>query len=364
MDNTEWQLLGVYRQEFYQYLEQISKHLWGADEWEYIVALATLEYIGEDECEAVGYDNNAEVLYASIQPLSMGQFQMGLYSDENCLYPLDLDELGYTYDDFWDGGDRRQLEEDGGDDDYYWWNSAQEYTLTSANEVYDTFKYCTLCIDYPTYQDGELNGDSGYDDDDLINQCWKFYSHDSYNCGAECIRTGHAQGSIANLKYGENYFGTRFTDDEYTASSSTNKKSAASEEKSGNFIFSQEKMDRLKANVFVTFSGILFVATFLAFSVARSSRELSREDIRKMNDRRRKNRAGAKDPRDRRRRSRTGRQPTDGNYEPPTPRGDDRERRKRSKKRDGRRSRSRGGRTNRSGSRGREKEKNYRDDDF
>ena len=26
--DTDWELIGVYRQEFYQYIEQISKHLW------------------------------------------------------------------------------------------------------------------------------------------------------------------------------------------------------------------------------------------------------------------------------------------------------------------------------------------------
>ena len=26
--DTDWVLIGVYRQEFYQYIEQISKHLW------------------------------------------------------------------------------------------------------------------------------------------------------------------------------------------------------------------------------------------------------------------------------------------------------------------------------------------------
>ena len=26
--DTSWKLIGVYRQEFYQYIEQISKHLW------------------------------------------------------------------------------------------------------------------------------------------------------------------------------------------------------------------------------------------------------------------------------------------------------------------------------------------------
>ena len=32
--DTEWILMGVYRQEFYQYLEQISKHLWAVDDYE------------------------------------------------------------------------------------------------------------------------------------------------------------------------------------------------------------------------------------------------------------------------------------------------------------------------------------------
>ena len=32
--------MGVYRQEFYQFIEQISKHLWAIDDYEYAVALA------------------------------------------------------------------------------------------------------------------------------------------------------------------------------------------------------------------------------------------------------------------------------------------------------------------------------------
>lgn len=371
LDDTEWLLLGVYRQEFYQYLEQISKHLWGADEWEYIVALATLEYIGDDECEAVGYDNNAAVLYTAIQPLPLGYFQMGLYNDENCLYPLDLDELGYTYDDFW-AGDRRL--EDGGDDDYYWWKSAQEYTLADANEVYDTFKYCTLCLDYPTYQDGELNGDSGYDDDDLINQCWKFYSHDSFTCGAECIRSGHAQGGLTNLKYGQNYFGTGFTDSYYTSSSSSaTVRASGTDEETSKFIFSREKMDRLKANVFVTFSGILFVATLLAFSVARSTRELPKSSLVARNRRRKsRGRESRKDPRsaellensdredtrerDQRRRRSKGRTKSNSEYRPP----DSSKKPKSSRKPDPYTSE----RKSRSRSRSNPVEQNYRTDDF
>lgn len=284
-DGTGWLLLGVYRQEFYQYLEQISKHLWADGTYEYTVALSTLEYIGEDNCEAVGYDENGYVIYAGIQPMELGDFQMGLYLEEDCLYPQDPDSFGYTFDDFFEADDRfRRLDgdENGGDDDYYsWWNGAQEYTLTYANEVYEPFKYCTLCIDYPTYQDGEINGDSGYDDDDLINQCWKFYSHDTFTCGSECIRNGHRQGGMTNLKYGSNYFGTIFYDGSESlyssssgSSSSSQSSSATMESKTGRFSVSPEKLDRLKANVFVTFAGILFIATFLAFAVATSNRDI------------------------------------------------------------------------------------------
>ena len=114
---------------------------------------------------------------------------MALYTDDYCLFPND--NLGITYDDFGltndvslgdnsgDGG--------GGDDNWAgeWWQDTEEYTLSQLNDVYDTFRYCTSCINYPTYQDGYVIGDNGMDDDDLINQCWKFYSHDSFTCESE-----------------------------------------------------------------------------------------------------------------------------------------------------------------------------------
>lgn len=42
--SSEWILLGVYRQEFYQYIEQISKHLWAIKEYQYVVAVAGQYY--------------------------------------------------------------------------------------------------------------------------------------------------------------------------------------------------------------------------------------------------------------------------------------------------------------------------------
>lgn len=43
------------------------------------------------------------------------------------------------------------------------WASAREPTLEAVNSVLETYKYCTPCIDYPSYQDGYLIGN----DDDL-----------------------------------------------------------------------------------------------------------------------------------------------------------------------------------------------------
>jgi hypothetical protein len=261
--DTEWKLLGVYRQEFYQYIEQISKHLWAIDEYEYIVALAGLAYMTNADCFQVGKDSSGNAIYAGVAPQPYGKFQMALYTDVYCLTPNN--NLGKTYDDYnlqtnIDLGSKDKTD----DDTYAWayddWYNTQEYTLTNLNNVYEEYKYCTSCVDYPTYQDGYFIGDKGTDDDDLINQCWKFYSHNSYTCEAECIAMAHAQGTILSLKYGDATFG-RATQGFYQHVSESVKRST-----------DESPMARLLANAFLTFSFLLFIATFLAFAVARRSR--------------------------------------------------------------------------------------------
>ena len=266
--DTEWVLLGVYRQEFYQFIEQISKHLWAIDEYEYVVALAGLSYMTDDDCRQVGYDGNGNTLYAGVMPTSYGKFQMALYKDEYCITPDT--SSGMTYDDFGMQSNIDLGSKDGADDDnayswaYDWWYDTQEYTLTQLNTVYQDFTYCTSCVDYPTYQDGYFIGDDGTDDEDLINQCWKFYSHDSYTCEAECISLAHAQGSILQVKYGDTTFGKTISGFySGTVSSSSSGYSAAPQESA---------IQKLLANVALTASFLLFVATFLAFAVARRSR--------------------------------------------------------------------------------------------
>ena len=246
--------MGVYRQEFYQFIEQISKHLWAIDEYEYVVALAGLAYMTDADCFYVGNDSSGNVLYAGVAPQPLGGYQMGLYTDAQC---LTLDESsGMTYDDFGmtndiDLGSKDNTDDDGYSWAYDWWYDTQEYTLTQLNEVYEQYMYCTSCIDYPTYQDGYVIGDDGMDDDDLINQCWKFYSHDSFTCEADCIALGHAQGTILSVTVGNKMYGEPLE----SFYSSVEVESA-----SGGTMAKESKLTRMLANVFVTFSFIVFVA--------------------------------------------------------------------------------------------------------
>ena len=264
--DTEWELLGVYRQEFYQFIEQISKHLWAIDEYEYVVALAGLAYMTDEDCFYVGQANDGSSIYAGVAPKEYGKFEMALYTDDYCLNPND--DLGMTFDDFglYSDVSLQSGDGDGGDDDAYsyayeWWQDTQEYSLTLLNEVYDEYRYCTSCIDYPTYQDGYFIGDYGTDEDDLINQCWKFYSHDSFSCDADCIALGHSQGTILSLNVGGKLYGEALS----SFYSGTEVAAAATPRE-------ESKFSKLLANAFVTFSFIVFVATFLAFAVARRSR--------------------------------------------------------------------------------------------
>jgi hypothetical protein len=227
----------------------------------------------DEDCFYVGTTDSGSSIYAGVAPKEYGKFEMALYTDQYCLTPDE--ETGYTYDEFGlysdleygsgDGDDGNNNNNNGGDDAEEWWSYAQEETLSNLNDVYETFKYCTSCIDYPTYQDGYYIGDTGTDEDDLINQCWKFYSHDSFPCGADCVALGHAQGTILSVVVGDKMYGQPmegFYNDEESAAIRSN--AAESSEES--------KFSRLLANAFVTFSFIVFVATFLAFAVARRSR--------------------------------------------------------------------------------------------
>lgn len=240
-------------------------------DYEYIVARAGLKYMTDEGCMSVGYDENGSALYAGVQPVEGGQWQMGLYSDDQCL--LLNTKTKYTYDDFVATTELNLGSKDQTNDDafhsqaYTYWQQTQEYTLTNLNTVYNNYRFCTSCVDYPTYQDGYFIGDDGTDDEDLINQCWKFYSHNSYNCDSDCLAMATEQNSITWIAYNGKHFGT-LIDGQYDRA---HDKSSLGDNGVVTSANGSHRIERLKANLFLTFAGIVFVSTFLAFAVARGS---------------------------------------------------------------------------------------------
>ncbi|KAL7580764.1 hypothetical protein ACA910_001045 [Epithemia clementina (nom. ined.)] len=276
LPDSQWQLLGVYRQEHYQYIEQISKHLWAITAEEYVVALAGLAYMTKYQCYVVGNDNNGDYLYVAVKPVSQGDTTVALYTDNQCLIE---DTSGLNPDDFVEQNEVYLGSKDQENSLYFaydWWYSAQEYTLTDMNTVYEKFKFCTNCVDYPTYQDGYFIGDYGTDDDDVINQCWKFWSHDAYVCESDCLAKANAQGTILQIDYAGRSYGysdSSFYQQSYNAmaSSSASSTTTSSSSKATHSDL-ESPLARLLANAFLTLTFLLFVATFLAFAVARRSR--------------------------------------------------------------------------------------------
>jgi hypothetical protein len=273
--DTQWLLLGCYAQEHYQYYEQISKHLWAIDDYEYVVALAGLAYMTDENCQGPYNDSYGNAVYFGPMPLEGGKMMMGTYMDDQCLYAAENSDA--TYDDYFQGngvdlgsGDYQQDDQGGSQVEEWWWGT-QEYTMELFNGVYDSYLYCTSCMDYPTYQDGYFIGDSGTDDDDLINQCWKFYSHDSFNLPTDGLAQAAMQGGITHVNYAGTNFGTTFEGQYGSGQTSTAAKAAT---------YQAQRVERLKANLYLTLAGIVFVATFLAFAVARGSSKKKKSSSR------------------------------------------------------------------------------------
>lgn len=282
--DTQWELLGVYRMELYQFIEQLSKHVWHIDSWEYQVVIGSLEYMTDQDCSYLGKDKYGNPLYGGVLPMENGYFSMGVFQDDICILEAD----GYNFDDFdrsdesnstneqneeiendendeHDEHDENDDDDDPGDDDdddpgeernlmqkkkfKINFNESRKrkrkteeqedftYELTYLNEILDNFKTCRLCLDYPTYQDGYFQGSNGTDDSVIINQCWKFHSHNSYTCSADCILLGHLQGTITNLKYADISFGKPSEDIESEANTNSilNSFGVGSHQKAGSF---------------------------------------------------------------------------------------------------------------------------------
>jgi len=119
-----------------------------------------------------------------------------------------------------------------------WKINAKEDTLEMFNDLLEDFRSCTPCVDYPSYQDGE--------EDDGINQCWKFYSHGADSCRGECLKIAARQGSIKNIQYGIYEF-------------KKTRKSTVSE------------FERNLSNIFVSVSAVIFVATSISFLATKNA---------------------------------------------------------------------------------------------
>uniref|UniRef100_A0A7S1G2Q6 Uncharacterized protein n=1 Tax=Corethron hystrix TaxID=216773 RepID=A0A7S1G2Q6_9STRA len=256
-DNSAWELVGVYRLDIGTFIEQLTKHVWAYDQWQYTAVYAASNYFGDGECEKIGQDQQGNYLYGALRPISGGYFMMGVYMDYNCLMPTDdydYDELtggGYSNNNNGQGDNKYQYV----DDDYFgnqkqmWKLNAKESSLQMFNDALDTYRYCTPCVDYPSYQDGAQ--------DDGINQCWKFYSHGAYNCRGSCLKIAAMQGSITNIRYGSYVF------------KGDGKQMSYNSKKSGGGSVSH--FEQILSSFLLCVSGILFFGTLLSFCTTRGT---------------------------------------------------------------------------------------------
>lgn len=143
--DTNWLLLGVYRENFEDYFEQISKHLWYYSSYEYKIATSGLELLSAD-CEGYGTSAYGDYLYRAPMPLQGGWFKMGLYTDNVCMNPYEGEEDNYY------NMNNNNYKKDNNWNNYYDYygegqGNSDEETLELFNQVYEEFKYCTLCLD-------------------------------------------------------------------------------------------------------------------------------------------------------------------------------------------------------------------------
>ena len=232
------------------------KHIWATGEFDYKVAQGVYEYVGNGGCNEVGYDydgddDNSAILYGGVMPLVGGDIRMALYTDEDCLLPY---EGELTYDDF------ASFEPE--DDQYFvfddavysemWEENVIDYRLTYFNEMFDSFKTCNLCIDYPSYQDGEDTND--------INQCWKFYSHTSPVCEGDCIAMAMSQGTIRSIQFGDLIYYGSITERE------------TSRYYEPKYSIDQDYVDHVAANTFLATSLIFCIGSSTFYLYMRGSR--------------------------------------------------------------------------------------------
>ena len=95
-------MIGTYMVEQYQFLEQMTKHLWAEGTVGRSIMLNTLAYLGGPngyDCYPLGYSitDGSTLVYGALAPGSTGTATMGIYST---MYCVTLTEDHGTWDDY------------------------------------------------------------------------------------------------------------------------------------------------------------------------------------------------------------------------------------------------------------------------
>ena len=158
--NTEWELLGVYKEYdgLEDWAEQLFKHqaycLWDEETYE---NMQTWREEWPVECEELQYliDSEGNTIYAHLKPVYGGSISMGLYIDDKC-----TQESVNTYFDYIHSYYTYYVSEDQADGAVQTWLDM----IDGWNDAMDLFKICQPCRAYSRtpsnqQQDEDRSGD-------------------------------------------------------------------------------------------------------------------------------------------------------------------------------------------------------------
>jgi len=84
---NSWLFLGFLREDAYHCTEQVMKHVWGFNCWDYPTWIASRECPFAFNCGYLATADDGTDLYAGPAPKYGGRLIIGLHTDEDCLYP-------------------------------------------------------------------------------------------------------------------------------------------------------------------------------------------------------------------------------------------------------------------------------------
>ena len=184
LDDTHFALLGFFKHSGYDdYMEQLFKHegacVWSTEEYGFMKSARKTWPQG---CDYAGQDESGDSLYYDLKPQSNGYFDVGLYTDTQCIE----DYTGsYQVEDFLGNF---LLGGSGGSGDYGY-DFASMYTtldesLAAWNSAFDAWRICQPCLAHDLENVGY-----GYDDDSMhgpnYGKYWygnnNYYNDDAIN---------------------------------------------------------------------------------------------------------------------------------------------------------------------------------------